>query len=204
MIAGGISGSDLVREWLEPPYAREPRFLSRRIVEEQVRRVFASYDPQVEYGLVATHIPSMRPKLFRAPELTWKHLACSTAIPLLFRHHRLEGRLYTDGGLMLPLPLWAAFEMGATQLIGVNLLPVRPAYIQAFAGAAQRITRFAPAVPEGAAVTVISPSRRLGGLRDSIHWSPSTVAAYVEAGREDARRALPLIRKDGNGHQVET
>ncbi len=192
MIAGGASASDLVEAWLEPPDARLRR-LNRDIAERHARRIFQNWQPRIPFGLVTTEFPSMRQHLFRTPGITWRHLAGSTAIPLIFRHQRIDGGLHADGGLLTPLPLWAAIQMGARRIIAVNVLKYRPLYIRAIAAAACRYARFAPVQPPEIEIIEIAPSERIGTLRQSIEWSRDRSERWIAVGRRDALAALPAM-----------
>ena len=55
--------------------------------------------------------------------MSWQHLVASTAIVGLFDQVRLGGRIYSDGGLLSAVPLWAAAEMGATKALVIDVLP---------------------------------------------------------------------------------
>ena len=192
MIAGGASARQLIEAWLEPPDAALRR-LNRDIVERHARRVFTAWEPRIPFGLVTTEFPSMRQRLFRTPGLTWRHLAGSSAIPLIFRHQRIDGGLHADGGLLTPLPLWAALEMGARRIVAVNVLKYRPLYIRAIAAAACRYARFSPEQPPGIEVIEIAPSERIGTLRQSIEWSRDRIERWIAVGRRDALGVLPSI-----------
>jgi len=195
MIAGGASARELIDAWLEPPDARARR-LNRDIAERHARRIFNSWQPRIPYGVVTTEFPSMRQHLFRTPGLTWRHLAGSTAIPLIFRQQRIEGSLHADGGLLTPLPVWAAVQMGATRIVAVNVLKYRPLYIRAIATAASRYARFAPQHPPDVQIIEICPTERIGSLRQSIEWSRDRIERWIETGHRDAIGALPAIARN--------
>jgi predicted acylesterase/phospholipase RssA len=192
MIAGGVSASDLIEDWLQPPDAGIRR-LNRDVVEQLAWRIFQRFEPRIPFGLVTTEFPSMRQHLFCNPGITWRHLAGSSAIPLIFRHQRIEGSVHADGGLLTPLPVWAAVEMGATRIVAVNVLKYRPLYLRAVAAAACRYARFDPLQPPHVQVVEIAPSERIGTLRQSIEWSRERAERWIALGRLDARAALPTV-----------
>ena len=212
MIAGGVDPGDLAARWLALDDAahhrlRFPRGLADGLVdcnavESWIRTIHSEFRPRVEYGLVATEMPKFVPRLFRWPDLEWRHLACSCAVPLFLRQYRIEGRWYSDGGLMLPLPLWAAVEMGARRIVSVNLLAERPPLIQAFADAARWYCRWKPELPRGVEVLEINPAGRLGSARDSLYWSRANAERWLAEGRKAARAALPAL--EGTGTIVRT
>src|SRR5438132_10467907 len=107
-IASGCDPDELIERW---------RNLEALPPQDLIRKLHSDYSPRIDYGVVLTDTFRLRPRLFRGPGLTWQHLAASTAIPGLYRQHRIEGRLYSDGGLLSALPLWAAIEMGAERIV---------------------------------------------------------------------------------------
>ena len=195
-IAGGASGGELAEAWLRHGAAG---LLRRAATERWIRDIYESTKPQLPYGLVLTELPSLSPRLFRWPGIEWQHLAGSCAIPFVLSPQRIAARSYCDGGLMIPLPLWAAVEMGATNIIAVNLLAKRPLLIAVAAHAAQRYCGFRPAPAGGVQIIEILPSARLGSLRESITWTREQTTRLIELGRADARACLPqLERMAGN------
>ena len=63
----------------------------------------------------------MKPRVFRHPEIEWQHLAASCAIPGILKSYRIDGRRYSDGGLLNPLPVYAAVDLGATRIIALHM-----------------------------------------------------------------------------------
>jgi NTE family protein len=187
-IAGGCDPRELSERWLRLHDLRGQQW---RIPAERmhawIRDLHRSYEPKVSYGAVLTDLLRMKPKLFTTPGITWEHLAASCAIFGVFPQIRIEGRYYTDGGLLQALPLWAACRMGATEILAINVLPRLPGSV--LQGALRLFRRAAPKPPEvdaGCRVTLLQPKRGLGGVRESIHWSEPNARKWIEAGREDA------------------
>jgi len=204
LIAGGVSGGDLVHRWLSLDLASELRwrlprslsdgFLDGELLEQWAREMCRDYSPRIEYGLVATEVPSLRPKLFRGAEITWRHLAASCAVPLVLRHHRIDGVYYTDGGLVDPCPLWAAVEMGADRIVAVNVLKTRPLAIQAMAAAARARGLCRPSHFPGVEIIDISPSGSLGSPRDAMYWTRANAERWVELGMTNASEKMRAPR----------
>jgi predicted acylesterase/phospholipase RssA len=203
MIAGGITGDELASRWITFDRIvrhrwRVPRLLPSGIIDPTqvcgwIQAIHDEFRPRVEYGLVTTAVPSLRPSLFRYPDVRYEHLASSCAVPLVLPHGRIDGAVYWDGGIMLPLPLWAAVEMGATRIVAVNLLPIRPPLIAAFARALEWYCRWKCETLGTISLTRIAPAQRLGDMRQSMYWSRSNAERWMEQGRADTRRALPNI-----------
>lgn len=73
-----------------------------------------------KFGAVATDLQSGEPIVFRTGNAGTAVLA-SSSIPLAFQPVGIRGRQYVDGGLVSPVPVRLAFEMGATFVIAVDI-----------------------------------------------------------------------------------
>lgn len=73
-----------------------------------------------KFGAVATDLQSGEPIVFRTGNAGTAVLA-SSSIPLAFQPVSIRGRQYVDGGLVSPVPVRLAFEMGATFVIAVDI-----------------------------------------------------------------------------------
>jgi predicted acylesterase/phospholipase RssA len=105
----------------------------------------------------------------------------------LFDQVRLDGRVYSDGGLLSAVPLWAAVEMGATKALVIDVLPTPPGRIaHAFVGAMRMLSPFRAAVPTGIEVVRLAPPRLLGAPLESIYWTRANAEAWIRAGQEQA------------------
>src|SRR5262245_10476453 len=129
-IAGGAAPEELERDWLDPASAllMKPRPLwlqwrslfDPQALEWRTKALVNNYKPRVEYGLTLMELPKFRRTLVRNADVTWRHLMAACAVPIGFPPVRIGQRLYCDGGLLDPVPVWAAGEMGATRVIAVN------------------------------------------------------------------------------------
>lgn len=183
-IAGECDPDELIGRWRNLNF----RFRYR---EKLIREIYASYRPQIDFGLVITETFRLRPRVVR--DVTWQHLAASAAIPGLFRQPRIEARYYCDGGLLCALPLWAAAEMGADKIIAINALPVMPStIIRAAAGAIRHVARFRSFVPESIKVIQIAPSAPLGAAKDALCWNAENTGRWIKQGMA---QALPALRQ---------
>jgi predicted acylesterase/phospholipase RssA len=205
LIAGGCRGDDLVYRWMHfehgsRPKWRIPTYLSDGLidtdpVEMWVQEVYSSCTARARFGCVATEFRTMRPRLFQSPAVTWRHLMASCAVPLFLRQHRLDGVYYADGGLLDPLPVWAAVEMGATRIIAVNLLPNRPPVIRAVVRCAQAYGRFCPPSVDGVELITIAPSEPLGRPADTIYWTRTNAERWIRLGEKDTCSLKHLVVK---------
>jgi NTE family protein len=199
-IAGGCPPDELIRRWKDRSSSaflkpQAPLRLWRGLLDDvsfsnHVREFFSLFTPRIPCGIVITDLVRRSPRLVSSPAITWQHLAASAAIPIAFPPVRIDGRWYADGGLLNPLPIWAAAEMGATRVVAVNALPVLPSRLLR-AGA--RVLRFlSPRIspPGSLEVILIQPAGSLGTLTESIRWNRDTIQRWIDQGAEDARRVI--------------
>ena len=71
-------------------------------------------------GIVATDLDSGEPILFRVGD-TGAAVRASSAVPAVFQPVRISGREYVDGGLVSPVPVRFARQMGATLVLAVDI-----------------------------------------------------------------------------------
>jgi len=71
-------------------------------------------------GIVATDLASGAPILFRRGD-TGVAVRASSAVPALFQPVPINGREYVDGGLVAPVPVRFARQMGAEMVIAVDI-----------------------------------------------------------------------------------
>ena len=74
----------------------------------------------VPLGIVATDLQSGQGVLFRRGD-TGTAVRASSAVPALFLPVRINGREYVDGGLVSPVPVRYARQMGAEVVIAVDI-----------------------------------------------------------------------------------
>lgn len=201
-IAGGCTPEELEKQWLgNPDFARRHRFRIPRkplqgvmddsVFRSWVQELHRSFTPQVEYGVVLTDLVRLRPRLFRAPGVTWQHLAASCAILGVLPQYRIDGRTYTDGGMLGALPLWAAVAMGADRVIAVNVFPKMPwAVVRGVVGGLRRVSRFRPVLPKALNILCIGPSRPLGNVKEAMSWEQRRIASWIRIGQEEAAQQL--------------
>ncbi|MBN8487551.1 MAG: patatin-like phospholipase family protein [Burkholderiales bacterium] len=71
-------------------------------------------------GIVATDLADGQPILFRRGDVG-SAVRASSAVPAVFQPVRINGREYVDGGLVSPVPVRYAREMGAEMVIAVDI-----------------------------------------------------------------------------------
>ncbi|HLG95658.1 MAG TPA: patatin-like phospholipase family protein [Bryobacteraceae bacterium] len=196
-IAGGCDPEELIQRWLNLNHGgrfhwKFPRtpftgFLDTARLQEIIRDTYESFQPKINFALVATDLLKLRPRVFHAGEIGCQHLLATTAIVGLFDQVRIGGRVYSDGGLLSALPLWAAAELGATRAIAIDVLPQTPGMVaRTFVGAMRVLSPFRASVPSQMEVIRVGPRRLLGAPLECIHWSRQNAENWIAAGERDA------------------
>lgn len=204
-IAGGCNPDELIHRWLNLSCAARydwklPRkpwagVLDSTPVQRTIQEICQSFQPTIEFAIVATDLLKLRPTVFRGSEVTWQHLAATTAIFGLFDQVRICGRIYTDGGLLAATPLWVAAELGATNALVIDVLPATPGLAaKIFVGGVRRVSPFrAPDAP-GLNVIRIAPPALLGSPLEAVYWNHQNAENWISAGQRDAASITSSIR----------
>ena len=185
MVASGAPIEVIEQHWLDGEALanhrwRIPRrfgdgFVDPAAAHAIMRRMCSELQPKIPLAIVAREAWTFRPKIFRDGEITWRHIAASCAIPFVFDAQRIDGTLYVDGGLLDPLPLYAARDLGATEIVGVNCM--------SWGG------RGLPCVVK------LQASRDLRTLpRDVLYWSRERTLRWIAEGERDARAAIQRLQ----------
>lgn len=178
-IAAGWSSSDLCGWWLQPQGFDH--------LPETAQALVAARPLEREYAVVLVHLLRMRPRTMVGSQVTARHLVASCAVPGAFPPQKIDGAWYVDGGLLNPLPVWAAVELGATRIVALNVLPDIPsALLRPFVKAFRAVFGHHPAVPAGVEAITLLPSRPLGGLRDALYWNRANAERWLARGAADA------------------
>ncbi len=90
-----------------------------RYVNQQVNQMPIEAMP-MPLGMVATELKTGDPILFRRGD-TGTAVRASSAVPAIFQPVTISGRDYVDGGLVSPVPVRFAKEMGAQFVIAVDI-----------------------------------------------------------------------------------
>lgn len=196
-IAGGCDPEELASRWLHLDAAAHYRWKFPRRplqgvfdtspLQHAIREVYAAYQPRIHFAMVITDLLKLRPVILRGNQVSWQHLVASTAIIGLFDQVRLGGRVYSDGGLLSAVPLWAAAEMGATKALVIDVLPTPPGRIaRTFVNTVRTLSPFRAQVSPGVRVVRLAPPGLLGKPLEAIYWSRANAEAWVRAGEEQA------------------
>ncbi len=175
-IAGGSAPEELTDWWMTPEIAVFSR------LPETIRGLMERYPRKTPYAVVLTDSFRIKPVKFQDEAVTWRHLAASCAIPGILPQYKIGGRWYSDGGLLNPLPVWAAVELGATRIVAVHPIWPRPAMLfKPIVKGFIRVFGHNPPVPEGVELATIS-TPALGSIHDALHWKKENIARWIDDG----------------------
>jgi predicted acylesterase/phospholipase RssA len=187
-IASGMPPTELQNLWREAAASvrtglHVPRYwgdgiLDSRMLERMVRAMVRDWRPRVDLGVVVSQGWRCRQVLVKGADVDAEVIMASCAVPFLLPAKRIQGRLSMDGGLRDACPLWAAWEMGAEEIVAVNVWNHLPKWWP---------NRRAAAFGNGPGVTIIEPPCPLGMLSSSASATGEQVAVWIEAGRETAK-----------------
>jgi len=130
LYAAGKSGTELaamaltmdesaITDWSFPSRGLIRGEALARYVREQTGGRLIEQMP-MPLGIVATDLDSGAGVLFRRGD-TGTAVRASSAVPAVFQPVRIAEREYVDGGLVSPVPVRYAREMGAEMVIGVDI-----------------------------------------------------------------------------------
>lgn len=112
-----------ISDWSVPFFAKSTGVLKGEALQNYVNRTVNNVPIEklkVPFGAVATDLNSGMPILFRRGN-TGAAVRASSAVPSVFQPVRIGDRSYVDGGLVSPVPVRFAREMGADFVIAVNI-----------------------------------------------------------------------------------
>src|ERR1700691_4980243 len=180
-IAAGWSAVDLCHWWLQPGVA------SFRNLPKIVRGLIDARPLEIEYGVVLVDLLRMKPRTVSGPAILPEHLLASCAVPVAYLPQRIDGRWYVDGGLLNPLPVWAAVELGATRIVALNALPEIPsALLRPFVKGFRAVFGHNPPLPPDVELRTLTPRRTLGSMHGALVWKRDNIARWIEQGAADA------------------
>jgi NTE family protein len=144
-------------------------------------------------GIVATDLNNGLGVMFQRGD-TATAVRASSAVPALFQPVRISGRDYVDGGLVSPVPVRYARQMGAELIVAVDISSAPEAnaagdslqiLLQTFSIMGKSINYFELRDAD----VVVRPELNAIGSSDFASRQKS-----IEAGRTAMARLLPLLR----------
>lgn len=134
LLASGTTGSDLNRlalnldeatiaDWGLPFAGRFGGLIKGDALQNMVNREVQNKlieQMRIPLGIVATDLQSGKGVLFRTGN-TGQAVRASCSVPGVFQPTVIAGKEYVDGGLVAPVPVSYARQMGATVVIAVNI-----------------------------------------------------------------------------------
>lgn len=186
-----------ISDWSVPLFARATGVLKGEALQNYVNRTVNNQPIEKlkkPFGAVATDLRTGESILFRRGN-TGAAVRASSAVPGVFQPVRIGDRSYVDGGLVSPVPVRFAREMGADFVIAVNISAqpdAQPSYttldvlLQTFAIMGQSINRYELREAD----VVIQP--RLGTMKGNDFPGRNTA---ILAGEQETAAQLPEIRR---------
>jgi NTE family protein len=181
-IAAGASPERLCDSWRRP-HSIDSASLHGTIAE------LLSYPLKLDFAIVLTDLARMQPVTFRGSQITAPHLAASCAVPPVRLPVKIDGRWYLDGGLLNPLPVFAAVELGATDILAIHVLPQLPGVVLPLL-AKPFLAAFGhkPLLPSGVRVATFSPPDRLGTWLEAVRWKENNSRRWLLEGAQAAEK----------------
>lgn len=142
-----------ISDWSVPLFARSSGVLKGEALQGYVNKAVHNVPLEklkIPFGAVATDLRTGAPVVFRKGD-TGLAVRASSAVPSVFQPVQVGGHMYVDGGLVAPVPVRFAREMGADFVIAVNISSqpeAQPAtssveiLLQTFAIMGQRINQY--------------------------------------------------------------
>ena len=134
MYAAGNSGFGLqkiamdmdeatISDWAVPFFSKSSGVLKGEALQTYVNKAVKNVTMEklkLKFGAVATDLNSGQPILFQRGN-TGQAVRASSSVPSVFQPVVIGGRSFVDGGLVAPVPVRFAREMGAEFIIAVNI-----------------------------------------------------------------------------------
>ncbi len=186
-IAAGTPPEKLCESWLRPQSLAAASL--NAAIQDLVRVPLV-----LDYAVVVTDMARMKPVTFHGREIRAAHLAASCAVPFAKLPIQMDGRWYLDGGLLNPLPVFAAVDLGATDILAIHVLPKLPGSVLPIL-AKPFLSAFGhkPPLPQRVRLAIISPPDRLGSWRDAICWDERNARRWLEEGAAFAEKNISAL-----------
>jgi NTE family protein len=112
-----------ISDWALPFFSKSSGVLKGEALQSYVNKAVHGQTIEklkIPFGAVATDLKTGQPILFRRGN-TGMAVRASSAVPSVFQPVSISGHTYVDGGLVAPVPVRFAKEMGAEFIIAVNI-----------------------------------------------------------------------------------
>jgi NTE family protein len=112
-----------ISDWALPFFSKSSGVLKGEALQSYVNKAVHNLPIEklkIPFGAVATDLKTGQPILFRRGN-TGMAVRASSAVPSVFQPVSIAGKTYVDGGLVAPVPVRFAKEMGAEFIIAVNI-----------------------------------------------------------------------------------
>jgi NTE family protein len=185
-----------ISDWALPLFGKVSGVLKGDALQNYVNKAVHNVPMEklkIPFGAVATDLNSGQPILFQRGN-TGQAVRASSAVPSVFQPVKIGSRSYVDGGLVAPVPVRFAREMGADFIIAVNIstqtdaqatLSSLEVLMQTFSIMGQRLNHYELKDAD----IVVSP--RLGTMGGGDFNSRNLA---ILAGEQAAAAAMPQIK----------
>lgn len=172
----------LFRDWLDVVVAR-----------------FGARRPRCDMRAVLLEAPSLRFRTEDCRNDPRRYLEAACALPGVLAPVRADGKWLIDCGATRHLPIREAIDLGATEIVAVDLLKHNPVPLARYARKKILSVRdflhgevSEPSAGELARIslTVIDHDVPLGSLADAFRWNPEQVVRLLQLGYRDALQSL--------------
>ncbi|WLI90629.1 patatin-like phospholipase family protein [Massilia sp. R2A-15] len=112
-----------ISDWALPLFAKVSGVLKGEALQNYVNKAVHNVPMEklkIPFGAVATDLNSGQPILFQRGN-TGQAVRASSSVPSVFQPVKIGNHTYVDGGLVAPVPVRFAREMGADFIIAVNI-----------------------------------------------------------------------------------
>jgi NTE family protein len=185
-----------ISDWALPFFSKSTGVLKGEALQNYVNKAVHNTPLEklkIPFGCVATDLKNGEPILFRRGN-TGLAVRASSSVPSVFQPVSISGHTYVDGGLVAPVPVRFAKEMGADFIIAVNISSATEGQkiassvdvlMQTFTIMGQRLNQFELKDAD----IVITPSL---GTMGSSDFNGRNLA--ILAGEQAAAAAMPQIK----------
>ncbi|MES3024796.1 MAG: patatin-like phospholipase family protein [Pseudomonadota bacterium] len=112
-----------ISDWAMPLFGKTSGVLKGEALQNYVNKAVRNLPIEklkINFGVVATDLNSGKPILFQRGN-TGQAVRASSSVPGVFQPVKIGANSYVDGGLVAPVPVRFAREMGAEFIIAVNI-----------------------------------------------------------------------------------